>query len=131
MLKTQGRGGMPLELLIERVEGGQWVLHGDAETAMEEQAKGKALERLTPRQQSVLDSVCSRAAAGTPATVADVVADCQLTHNRAWETLGALLQKRLVMKQPGERPGGEGRPADTYRPTPGAVPTTGAAAAGA
>jgi hypothetical protein len=46
VLKTEGRGGAPLQLLIERRDQG-WHLHGDAEEVMEAQRLLEAEAKLS------------------------------------------------------------------------------------
>ncbi|WP_216913891.1 MULTISPECIES: PriCT-2 domain-containing protein [unclassified Synechococcus] len=117
VLKTEGRGGMPQELLIERTDAEGWICHGDAAAAMEAQAREKAREKLTDRQQSALRLLIQRAKAGEPTTVADAVTALDLSRQRAQDTLGALVQKRLAIKTiPTESAPDGGRPAATYIP---------------
>jgi hypothetical protein len=125
VIKTEGRGGMPQELLIERTDAEGWICHGDAATALEEQAREQARERLTDRQQSVMRLLIDRATAGEITTVSDVVTALDLSRQRAQETLGALVQKRLAIKTvPTESTPDGGRPAATYKPVPDACRPT-------
>ncbi|MEA5391151.1 AAA family ATPase [Cyanobium gracile UHCC 0139] len=121
VLKTEGRGGMPQELLIERTDAEGWICHGDAAAAMEAQAREQARENLTDRQQSALRLLIQRAKAGESTTVADAVTALDLSRQRAQDTLGALVQKRLAIKTiPTEPAPDGGRPAATYIPVPDA-----------
>jgi hypothetical protein len=120
IIKTEGRGGMPQELLIERTDAEGWICHGDAAAVMEAQAREKAREKLTDRQQSVLGLLCERARAGETTTPADVVRELGHPRNRALETLEALVQKRLALKTPGQPTPDGGRPSATYSPVPDA-----------
>ena len=56
VLKTEGRGGAPLQLLIERRDEG-WYLHGDAEEVMEAQRLLEAEAKLNDRQTDALEAV--------------------------------------------------------------------------
>jgi hypothetical protein len=56
VLKTEGRGGAPLQLLIERTEQG-WHLHGDAEEVMEAQRLAEVEAKLQDRQADALEAV--------------------------------------------------------------------------
>jgi len=55
VLKTEGRGGAPLQLLIERRDEG-WHLHGDAEEVMEAQRLLEAEAKLNDRQANALEA---------------------------------------------------------------------------
>jgi len=55
VLKTEGRGGAPLQLLIERRDEG-WHLHGDAEEVMEAQRLLEVEVKLSDRQANVLEA---------------------------------------------------------------------------
>lgn len=56
VLKTEGRGGAPLQLLIERRDEG-WHLHGDAEEVIEAQRLLEAEAKLQDRQAEALEAV--------------------------------------------------------------------------
>ena len=56
VLKTEGRGGAPLQLLIERRDEG-WHLHGDAKEVMEAQRLLEVEAKLQDRQAEALDAV--------------------------------------------------------------------------
>jgi hypothetical protein len=56
VLKTEGRGGAPLQLLIERTDQG-WHLHGDAEEVMEAQRLREVEAKLQDRQADALEAV--------------------------------------------------------------------------
>jgi len=56
VLKTEGRGGAPLELLIERRDEG-WHLHGDAGEVMEAQRLLEVEAKLQDRQAHALEAV--------------------------------------------------------------------------
>jgi hypothetical protein len=55
VLKTEGRGGMPLELLIERTEDSGWVCHGDAEAVQSEKHRQELESKLNDRQLEALE----------------------------------------------------------------------------
>jgi hypothetical protein len=56
VLKTEGRGGAPLQLLIERKEEG-WHLHGDAEEVIQAQRLLEVEAKLQGRQADALEAV--------------------------------------------------------------------------
>jgi hypothetical protein len=56
VLKTEGRGGAPLQLLIERTDQG-WHLHGDAEEVMEAQRLLEVEAKLQDRQADALEAI--------------------------------------------------------------------------
>jgi len=56
-LHTEGRGGRPIQLLIEQVSQCEWLSRGDLETIRKEKARREAQEKLTDRQSAALDEV--------------------------------------------------------------------------
>lgn len=60
VLKTEGRGGMPLELLVERVEGAGWICHGDADTVQSEKQRHELESKLNERQIEALEACRER-----------------------------------------------------------------------
>jgi hypothetical protein len=74
LLKTEGRGGMPQQLLIERTEEG-WISHGDAEAVAQAQALQEAEEKLTDRQADALEVVRERWARGAQRTDANALGE--------------------------------------------------------
>jgi hypothetical protein len=72
LLKTEGRGGMPQQLLIERTEEG-WISHGVAEAVAQAQALQEAEEKLTDRQADALEAVRERWRAGELRTDANAL----------------------------------------------------------
>ncbi len=61
ILKTDGRGGRSIELLIEQVGSStNWICHGDAEAVQRQRHREKNEESLEPRQQEVLAVVRKR-----------------------------------------------------------------------
>jgi hypothetical protein len=59
VLKTEGRGGMPQQLLIERTEDG-WISHGSAEAVAQAQALQEVEDKLSDRQAEALEAVRER-----------------------------------------------------------------------
>jgi len=59
VLQTEGRGGEPLQLLLEQQDEG-WNCHGDAAEVFEEQRRAEAEEELHDRQAGALDLVRER-----------------------------------------------------------------------
>lgn len=121
MLKTEGRGGHPLQRLIERTEDG-WICHGDGETALLAQRREKEKEKLTANQSAVLRLLCQRQRQGQETTAQIVADELDAPPRNAREFLGALVRKQLVIKRQGDTPSGEdgGRPANIYVPVPDA-----------
>lgn len=73
MLTTEGRGGSPLGLVIERV-GPSWIAHGSLETLQREQEKAEAIRKLNDRQADALALLRERWADGFQRTTsAEVV----------------------------------------------------------
>lgn len=99
LLKTEGRGGMPQQLLIERTEEG-WISHGDAEAVAQAQALQEAEEKLTDRQADALEAVRERWAAGGQRTDANALGQAlglRGDHKRqARATLDQLARKGLL-----------------------------------
>jgi len=60
VLKTEGRGGMPLELLVERVEGAGWICHGDADAVQGEKQRQDLEGKLSNRQIEALEACRDR-----------------------------------------------------------------------
>ena len=118
VIKTEGRGGMPQELLIERTDAEGWICHGDAAAVMEAQAREQAKQKLTDRQRSVLGLLIERAKAGEVTTPNDVCNERGIVRNRALETLEALVQKGLAIKPTAVPTATGGRPPATYLPVP-------------
>ncbi len=118
VIKTEGRGGMPQELLIERTDAEGWICHGDAAAVIEAQAREQAREKLNDRQRTVLGLLIERAKAGEVTTPGDVYAERGIPRNRALESLEALVQKGLAIKPPAVPTATGGRPPATYAPVP-------------
>ena len=57
-LKSEGRGGSPVEMLIEQVdEGTRWISHGDADTIAKQQAIQELIESLGERAACALEDI--------------------------------------------------------------------------
>jgi hypothetical protein len=99
LLKTEGRGGMPQQFLIERTEEG-WISHGDAEAVAQAQALQEAEEKLNDRQAEALEAVRERWAAGEQRTDANALGPAlglRGDHKRqARSTLDQLARKGLL-----------------------------------
>ena len=99
LLKTEGRGGMPQQLLIERTEKG-WISHGDAEAVAQAQALQEAEEKLTDRQADALEVVRERWAAGEQRTDANALGEALGLRGeqgrKARSTLDQLARKGLL-----------------------------------
>lgn len=57
-LKSEGRGGSPVEMLIEQVdEGTRWISHGDADTIAKTQAIQELIDCLSERAACALEDI--------------------------------------------------------------------------
>ena len=98
VMKTEGRGGLPQHLLIERTEEG-WISHGSAESVALAQHLLALEEKLTDRQAEALELVRSRWAAGERTDAKALAAaiggegDCERIARR---TLDGLARKGLL-----------------------------------
>jgi len=99
VLKTEGRGGLPVQLLIERTEAG-FVSHGSAEVVAQAQALQQAEEELTDRQADALAVVRERWSHGQQRTDSKALADALLLQGeadrKARSTLDQLRRKGLL-----------------------------------
>ncbi len=99
LLKTEGRGGMPQQFLIERTEEG-WISHGDAEAVAQAQALQEAEEKLNDRQADALEAVRERWRAGELRTDANALGQalglCGEHARKARSTLEQLARKGLL-----------------------------------
>lgn len=59
VVKTEGRGGSPIEMLVERTDAG-WISHGDAEAVMAERWRQQEEARLPGRQGQALEECRDR-----------------------------------------------------------------------
>lgn len=98
VMKTEGRGGLPQHLLIERTDDG-WISHGSAESVALAQHLLALEEKLTDRQAEALELVRSRWAAGERTDAKALAAaiggegDCERIARR---TLDGLARKGLL-----------------------------------
>ncbi|MCP9940977.1 AAA family ATPase [Cyanobium sp. ATX 6E8] len=100
LLTTEGRGGSPQALVIER-EGSTWVLHGGIDDLEQERQQAAAIDGLTDRQAEALEVLRDRWAGHQQrTTAADVVDALGLTgsdpQGAARQTLQQLERKRLA-----------------------------------
>lgn len=106
VMKTDGRGGLPQQLLIERTEEG-WISHGSAESVALAQHLQALEEKLTDRQAEALDLVRSRWAAGertdAKALAAAMGSSCERIARR---TLDALTRRGLLQSSMEAEPAG-------------------------
>lgn len=100
VIKTEGRGGCPVELLAERTDAG-WISHGDAVTVQAERWRQQEEARLTDRQGQALTEVRDRWETDRlpmdTQTLADLM-ELKGDHGRrtARETLDALARRGLL-----------------------------------
>lgn len=59
LLTTEGRGGSPQALVIER-EGSTWILHGGIDDLEQERQQAAAIDRLTGKQANAFEVICDR-----------------------------------------------------------------------
>lgn len=78
VVETEGRGGMPVRLLIERSEDGAWISHGDAEAVTQAQRLAEAEEELTDAHRDALDAVRDLCTSSTSISAAQVVERLEL-----------------------------------------------------
>jgi hypothetical protein len=95
LLETEGRGGEPLQLLIQQHATG-WDCLGDAESALRQQAKQAAEDRLTDTQSEVLELVRMRAESGNKTNYRIVREHLKIADRQALRTLRALEQKGFL-----------------------------------
>jgi hypothetical protein len=97
LLSTEGRGGAPLSLVIQR-EGGSWIYIGTAETLQQQQAEAEVQKGLNDRQADALELVRERwEHQMTRTTAADVVEGLAIT-GKDPGTLALRILKALVRK---------------------------------
>jgi hypothetical protein len=99
VLKTEGRGGLPVQLLIERTEAG-WITHGSAEAAARAQVLLEAEEKLNDRQTEALQLVRERWSNGQQRTDAATLArELRMggdSRRKAQATLDSLARRGLL-----------------------------------
>jgi hypothetical protein len=108
VLTTEGRGGLPQSLVIER-KGSGWLLHGGVETLERERDQAKTISNLSKPQEDCLELVLERWQEDLQRTTAnDVVAGLAIVNkdpqSSAARTLQQLKRKGLVesIRQRGE-----------------------------
>lgn len=126
-LVTEGRGGMPVDLLIEQNDEG-WICHGDAETIAKKQAIQEVIDGLNERQTAAFEDLVAHWLATHQGMDAQAIADALGIEGanptaRARDLLMALKKVHLA-EEAGERPaagGSGGKPTKLYRPTAAAL----------
>ena len=97
ILTTEGRGGSPETLVIER-DGGTWVLHGGIADLEKERTRAQVLSKLNDRQAFVLALLHDRWSDGSqPTTASDVVESLALVGKDAQSSALRIL-KQLQLK---------------------------------
>ena len=102
IIKTEGRGGSPIELLAERTDAG-WISHGDAETVQAARWRQQQESQLPDRQGQALTEVRDRwevdhlpMDAQTLADILDLGGDGR---RKAQTTLDALTRRGLLVSE--------------------------------
>jgi len=110
-LRTEGRGGQPLSLVIERDEA-HWQTCGSTEDLERERQHEATIEKLTDRQQSALVVVEDQFHQGMPTTAKEVAARVELDgkdpNRQALDVLQQLFKKELVERRLQEAVKGKG-----------------------
>lgn len=128
-LTTEGRGGQPLELLIEQVDDGRsWISHGDADSIARITAAEEVVNGLTERQAIAIEDICTHwHTTGQPMDAMQLAAALGIEgsdpERRAREVF-ASLRKAFLVEKAGDRlaEGGRGgKPTQLYRPTDAAL----------
>jgi hypothetical protein len=116
-LKTQGRSGNPLNLLIERTDGG-WVSHGDGAAVEAAERLQSLSDELSGRQADFYDYMQTRWELGQfPVAATELARQFNLTSNKVTRYLRQLVAKGLIGECGKTDPGGDGgRPSTLYRP---------------
>jgi hypothetical protein len=116
-LKTQGRSGNPLNLLIERTDSG-WVSHGDGQAVEAAERLQSLSDELSGRQADFYDYLITRWEIGRfPVAATELAAQFNLTSNKVIRYVRQLLNKGLIEECGKTDPSGEGgRPSTLYRP---------------
>lgn len=103
VIETEGRGGMPLRLLIERTEAGDWISHGDAEAVTQAQHIAEQEDSLNDQQRDALEAVrelCGVQEWGTAAQVADRLAIASKDADRIIRRrLDSITQRGLLVSE--------------------------------
>ena len=129
VVETEGRGGLPIRLLIERDEAGSWISHGDAEAVTQAQQRADAEEGLADAHRDALEAVREMCEAMDSVTAAQVADRLQSKGENAERTirrrLDSITRRGLLVsdtsatlqgRQKRYRPAGEDRTSNT--PTP-------------
>lgn len=125
-LKTQGRAGNPVNLLIERQEHG-WVSHGDGAAVEAAEQREELCNELSGRQADLYDYIQMRWELGCFAVAAsEVAAEFNLPGNKANRYLLQLVRKGLIEECGKTEPGTQGgRPSTLYQPFLPSLPGVG------
>ena len=125
-LKSEGRGGSPVEMLIEQVdEGTRWISHGDADTIAKTQTIQELINNLGERAACALEDIVDHwQTTQQPMDATAIAAALNLGGEnptaRARDVL-KMLEKKFLIEQCGERrpeTGSKGgKPSKLYRPT--------------
>jgi AAA domain len=103
VMETEGRGGLPIRLLIERHEDGGWISHGDAEAVTQAQRIADAEDELTDAHRDALDAVRELCANGAWVSAALVVDRLELHGKDAERTmrrrLDSMVRRGLLQSQ--------------------------------
>jgi len=103
VLETEGRGGLPIRLLIERHEDGGWISHGDAEAVTQAQRIADAEDELSDAHRDALDAVRELCANGAWVSAALVVDRLELHGKDADRTmrrrLDSMVRRGLLQAQ--------------------------------
>ena len=117
-MKTQGRSGTPVNLLIERTDDG-WVSHGDGESVEEAERLQLVANELSGRQADFFDYIEMRWQLGSFAVSASELGqNFNLTTNKVSRYVKQLVTKGLISPCGQTEPGLDGgRPSTLYRPS--------------
>lgn len=97
VLTTEGRGGSPQSLVIER-EGSGWVVHGGIETLEREQDQAETIRKLSDRQVDCLELVQERWQEDFQRTTANDVAAGLAIKGKDAQTMAGRTLKQLERK---------------------------------
>jgi hypothetical protein len=92
VVETEGRGGLPERLLIERDDSGSWISHGDAEDVTQAQQRADAEEGLADAHRDALDAVREMCEAMDSVTAAQVADRLQAKGDNAERTIRRRLE---------------------------------------
>lgn len=116
-LKTQGRAGNPVNLLIER-QGHGWVSYGDGAAVEAAEQREELCSELSGRQADLYDYIQMRWDAGRFVVAAtELGTELNLTSNKVNRYLLQLVRKGLIEECGKTEPGAQGgRRSTLYRP---------------